>query len=237
MIDHYGRGALDQFVEHRGRHRRRRPGPRAARPTRIMRPMRQNSSAAIFCFNLTSALGQITGITQSIPRVGYGHMASAVARIFRDASAASKSSATWVQAKSSFMRTRSQTFLREIAEANRRVSATGWKDRVKAWGYYPMTKMQQAVDTVTWIAAYDQASPSPTRPGSRSPRPSGCDRARRPDGHRHPGLGAHRRPGGHPARRRDREAADHVLLLLRGDLQPPARGDQADRRSTTRARG
>ena len=155
MIDRYGRGALDQFVNTAADIA---VGDKPARAAaeRLLRGLRKNRSAAAFGFNLTSALVNLTGILQSIPRVGAGHMANAVARVFRDARHM-EASASWVGAKSSMMRHRASTQLQNMHEAMGRVEVEGQLAAIRRWGYYPMTKIQQAVDTVTWIAAHDRA--------------------------------------------------------------------------------
>jgi hypothetical protein len=154
IIDRYGRGALDQFVNTAADIA---VGDKPARSAseRLLRGLRKNSSAATFGFNLTSALVNLTGLAQSIPRVGAGYMGSAFARVFRDATHM-EASATWVKAKSSTMRQRASTQLQNLQEATGRVEPEGKLAAVRRWGYYPMHKVQQAVDTVTWIGAYER---------------------------------------------------------------------------------
>lgn len=153
--DHHGRNALDQFVNTAADIATGdKPGRAAAE--RLLRFLRINGSAATFGFNLTSALMNLTGFSQSLVRVGPGHMASAVARVTRDA-AHMESAAAWVEGKSRFMANRAHTFLREVADAARRIEPGGGMANVRHWGYWPMTQVQRAVDTITWVAAYDKA--------------------------------------------------------------------------------
>lgn len=153
--DHHGRGALDQLVNTAADIATGdRPGRSAAE--RFARALRVNSSAATFGANLTSALMNLTGFAQSMTRVGPGRMAWAVARVTRDA-AHMESSATWVEDKSAFMANRANTLLREVADAARKVEVAGTLADIRRWGYYPMTQVQRVVDTITWMAAYDDA--------------------------------------------------------------------------------
>jgi hypothetical protein len=121
---------------------------------RILTHLRSGAALSTMGFNLTSAALQVTGITQSMERVGPVRFAKAAARIFT--SAASHDSA-WKQVMeaSDFMRMRSQTQQRELREVQSRVGAS--KETFNRAAYWMMQKMQQTVDVPTWIAAYDKA--------------------------------------------------------------------------------
>lgn len=152
----YGKGALDQFL---------RTAVDIATGDRVSQGkvaeyagwVRRNTSAAVFGFNLTSAIIQVTGLSQSLARVGPAHIASAATTLFGRDPATNERRWNAVQSRSAFMRTRAQTYLREMAEAHRQVTASGKIDTLKRWGFVPMLFMQRAVDTVTWLAAYDKA--------------------------------------------------------------------------------
>lgn len=117
--------------------------------------LRQSISAAGLGFNVMSALLQPLGLTQSIVRIGPRHAAKGIAQFL----AAPREAAREVVEKSEFMRNRSRTRLREIAEVRNRVEGeTAAGAAVRNSAYYMMLRMQQLVDYPTWLGAYERAT-------------------------------------------------------------------------------
>lgn len=153
IIDHYGRRALQQFTNTTADIALG-DVPAKTGLEKGMRALRQNAPAAVFGFNLTSALANVSGISQAMVRTGVGPMLKSVAATFRDA-ASLENTSKWVQGMSDFMRERAQLRLKSVREATDGVGATSWIKDVQAWGMYPMHQVQKAVDTLTWRAAYE----------------------------------------------------------------------------------
>jgi hypothetical protein len=130
-----------------------------------MKALRVNNSAATFGFNATSALMNLTGVLQSMTRVGPRYMAQAVAQLWKSPDSLNNGF-RFVTDRSDFMRNRSQTMLREVADATRAVQPGGTLATVRAVGYYPMMQVQRVVDTVTWLGAYDQAMAQADKSGA-----------------------------------------------------------------------
>lgn len=117
--------------------------------------MRHGVSIGGLGFNVMSAAIQPLGITQSMVRVG----PKWVARGVKDFIGAPLESTDMVHEKSSFMRNRSLTRLREIAEVRADVKGrTGVRAAIDGGAYYLMLRAQQMVDIPTWIGAYEKAT-------------------------------------------------------------------------------
>lgn len=120
------------------------------------RHLRTGVSSATMGFNLSSAAMQITGVTQSIHRVGWKYFAIGAKRMGSDA-VSMESSAAWIQAKSSMMRNRANTFHRDIKDNLDGIGARKLLNPIRRNLFYMMQKMQQLVDMPTWIGAYEKA--------------------------------------------------------------------------------
>ena len=126
-----------------------------------MMALRSNFTAAKLGLNLTNALQQISGVTQSFVVVGKKDMAVGIAKTVRDPAAAAGAAVT----KSPFMATRQTTFNKDM-NAFLDSSASGatpsrWKEFKKDyWGpaaFWLMQKVQwHFADVPTWIAGYEQ---------------------------------------------------------------------------------
>lgn len=155
MHDHYGPNAAKQFrktLEDVG------SGQRGAENMvdKNLQWLRSGVSIAGIGFNVTSAAMQVTGIGQSMVRVGPKYFAQAVGRIFRNATSL-RSSSAYVSEKSAFMRSRDQTQLRELREAIERSGTATARRHFTNAAYFMVTKMQRAVDVPTWLAAYEKS--------------------------------------------------------------------------------
>lgn len=121
---------------------------------RTLRAIRNGVSIATMGFNLTSAAMQITGVGQSMQLVGVRAFAKAAART---AGAQGENAFKLVDSKSEFMRNRATTAVREVNEALNQVKGGAWRDTLNRYAYFLMTQAQRAVDTPTWLAAYENA--------------------------------------------------------------------------------
>lgn len=156
MHDHYGPNAAKQFrktLEDVG------SGQRGSENMvdKSLQWLRSGVSIAGIGFNVTSAAMQVTGVGQSMVRVGPKYFTQAVGRIFRDATSL-RSSSAYVSEKSAFMRSRDQTQLRELREAIERSGTATARRHFTNAAYFMLTKMQRAVDVPTWLAAYEKAT-------------------------------------------------------------------------------
>lgn len=116
--------------------------------------VRQGVSVSGLGLNVMSALIQPLGITQSIVRVGPKFIGRGVAQFIGSPLA----SVDTVHAKSDFMRTRTMTRFRELAEVRAQVKGqTKARRAVDGAAYYLMLRAQQLVDVPTWLGAYEKA--------------------------------------------------------------------------------
>lgn len=121
-------------------------------------------------WNLMTSLFQPLGLTNSMVRIGPKYVGRGIARVFRDA-ASMEATTNWVYANSDFMRLRSQTQQREIAEIRQQFQAKGpvrstldrvpgvapTLDAVSGSFFVLITKAQLIADVPTWAGAYEKA--------------------------------------------------------------------------------
>ncbi|MBV5331182.1 hypothetical protein JZU69_01955, partial [bacterium] len=116
--------------------------------------VRQGVSVSGLGLNVMSALMQPMGLTQSIVRIG----PKWVGRGLSKAIGAPMETNDQINEKSEFMRTRSLTRLREIAEIRSQVKGRSQaREVVDASAYFLMMRCQQLVDVPTWWGAYEKA--------------------------------------------------------------------------------
>jgi len=112
-------------------------------------------SVAGLGINLISALTQPFGITQSMVRIGTKYVARGVAKMAHNPLALNRE----INQMSDFMRTRSQTRMRELAELRNRVKGKSkTKENIDASMYLLMLSAQRMVDLPTWWGAYEKAT-------------------------------------------------------------------------------
>lgn len=120
----------------------------------VVRHIRVGSMVAGLGFNLTNALMQPLGLTQSIVRVGPRWMAKGVTQFVANPEGLSKE----VLEKSVFMRNRARTRDREINDLRSRLRKTNeTRKTIEDLMFAPMMLMQLSVDVPTWKAGYDKA--------------------------------------------------------------------------------
>lgn len=116
--------------------------------------LRQGISAAGLGFNVMSAFQQITGLSQSIVRVGATNIGRGITKVLSSPVLASKE----VNSKSSFMANRAKTQFRELNELRNKIQGQSSAMRkVHLGAYYMMMRMQRMVDLPTWYGAYEKA--------------------------------------------------------------------------------
>lgn len=126
---------------------------------RAVNYVRTGTTIAGLGWNLTTAMLQPLGLTQSIVRVGPKYMAKGIARAFGDA-ATLKNTFDEISDKSDFMRLRAKTMMREINEVQNKVQAS-WKPGpwgpVEASFFTLIQKLQLIADVPTWLGEYAKA--------------------------------------------------------------------------------
>lgn len=174
VIEHYGNATLDQFTD---AIRDIAAGDVGAQQTveRAVNWVRQGVSIAAMGWNLMTSLLQPMGLSQSMVRVGPKWIGRGLARWMRDASGM-ENSVVWIREKSTFMRNRMNTQMREINEIRNQVGVntgkfSGWVDEalrtvtldkvnkqaVADSYFWLIQKAQQIADVPTWIGAYEKA--------------------------------------------------------------------------------
>lgn len=113
-------------------------------------------------WSLMTALQQPLGITQSIARVGGGWIGRGM-REFYGSGLHISQKAQEVNDLSEFMRNRSRTINREIAEIHNRLTTAKptWQQWMESSFFIMIQKMQMLVDYPTWIGAYEKALADP----------------------------------------------------------------------------
>ena len=116
--------------------------------------LRRSVSMAGLGFNVMSAMMQPLGFAQSITRVGAGWVGKGVLQYIGAPIAKTRE----VSGKSEFMANRTRTRFRELNELRNRVEQqTAIKRLLNEHAFAMMMRVQQMVDTPTWLGAYEKA--------------------------------------------------------------------------------
>lgn len=132
--------------------------PSAGAAEHMVARLRRNTTAAVLGWSMTTSLLQPFGLAQSIVRIGPQWVFKGMARWGGDA-ARMRNSMRWIGEKSSFMKLRGRTMLREMNEVSARIVG-GQSAKAQAWEaakFVFMQKMQLVADVPTWIGAYEKA--------------------------------------------------------------------------------
>ena len=121
-----------------------------------LRYIRNGVSIAAMGFNVGTVMMQVTGVGQSMQRVGARAFARGVVRLFSDPRR-QESARAFIMGKSAFMRERATTQTREVAEVLNQVQGTAWRQNLNRLAYMGMQQAQLLVDMPTWYAAYETA--------------------------------------------------------------------------------
>jgi hypothetical protein len=117
--------------------------------------LRSGVTIAGMGLNMSTALMQPLGVTQSMVRIGPKWVGRGIARFIGDA-VHMENAAKFVFEKSPMMRLRSKTQNREIAEIRNKIGKGGVMPKVEEAYFYAIVKMQAAVDVPTWLGAYEK---------------------------------------------------------------------------------
>jgi len=124
----------------------------------IFNHIRYGSTIAGLGFNLSTALLQPLGLTQSMTRIGAKWVAKGAAKWLGGAMRFEHATQT-IYDKSDFMRLRAKTMQREINEIRNKVS--GKDSKIEAAYFYMIQKMQLVADVPTWLGMYEKAMAMP----------------------------------------------------------------------------
>lgn len=122
---------------------------------RIMSWLRSGVTIAGMGLNLSTALMQPLGITQSTVRIGAKWMLRGLTR-FAGTPSHMEAAVKFVYDRSDMMRLRSKTMNREISEIRNKVSKGGVMPKFEETYFYAIVKMQAMVDVPTWLGAYEK---------------------------------------------------------------------------------
>jgi len=133
-------------------------GPPTTDGARFLGFLRRGFSISTMGFRAMTAAIQVTGFANAVSRVGGKNMAAAIGTLFsgRDSANAWR----FVNEKSAMMRERLTTQTREINESLGQFQRSRLEKAqagVAKWAFWGMQRVQSAVDTATWLAAYDKA--------------------------------------------------------------------------------
>lgn len=153
---HYGAGFVD-VLRNSVKDTARGDTPAVNTVERSLNHVRTGATVAGLGWNLTTALLQPLGLTQSWFRIGGKWIASGLAQ-FYGSPAHMADKAREVRAKSSMMENRALTMNREINDVRNRLTArSDWKLRMEASFFVLIQKVQASVDYPTWLGAYEKA--------------------------------------------------------------------------------
>jgi len=117
--------------------------------------LRGGMSIAAMGWKLTTALVQVTGFLQSVPRVGVGPMVKHVGSFYGNPFAM-KAKVDWAFSKSVELRTRANTYDRDIRDEMRKIEGNDTSAQVKRSFFYLTAMMDMGVAVPVWSAAYER---------------------------------------------------------------------------------
>lgn len=131
--------------------------------------VRNGSTIVGMGWNLTTALLQPLGYTQSAVRIGGKWMARGLSEFF-GSPAHMIAKAEEVQSKSKLMANRALTLNREINDVRNRLESSKSEtyQRIESTFFIMIQKMQAMVDYPTWLGAYDKALADPANDEARA---------------------------------------------------------------------
>ena len=124
---------------------------------RVAAVLRRGATIAILGFKMTTALIQPLGLTSSWVRLGPRFMLRGLSRFLGNPLKMSQT-VKWIKEKSSFMRNRGITQIREIDEVRSRLGLKGRAfTKFEGAALWLTVKMQAWADHPTWIGGYEKA--------------------------------------------------------------------------------
>ena len=172
--DHYGEATLNQLVN-TVKDIAAGEAPSQLEWEKMVNWGRIGVSIASMGWNLSTAAIQVTGITNSVVRLG-GPVTGAkwLYKGFREFIGSAKrreQGIEWIYSRSLFMKNRARTQMREINEVRNTLKRGGeFLGPIQNSYFWLITRMQLMVDVPTWLAAYEKhvnESPLPTTEESR----------------------------------------------------------------------
>lgn len=133
-----------------------------AMPEKFARHLRTGATIAAIGFKLSTAALQILGVANTAGLIGKRNMWQGVKAFSKAKKLGNDNIYQWVQQQSGFMEGRYEEFNKDILDAKREFrlnwadrklpgrSADLWRDAL----FWPIKKMQQQTDTITWLAGY-----------------------------------------------------------------------------------
>lgn len=125
--------------------------------SRVLTRLRGNVSIAAMGWKMSTALVQLTGFTQTVAALGVPETINGILKTYAHGNPKEIGrTIQWVMNKSEFMRNRTQTFNRDIADIRKRMQVGGRLTPITDSYFWMIAKMQVGVDVPTWIGAYEK---------------------------------------------------------------------------------
>ena len=121
----------------------------------MLRHLRVGMSMAEMGFSMRTSIVQFLGLTNTVARVGAVRTLRGVKNMLASQNMEHKISR--INERSTYMRDRTKTFDREVADARRGLDPSDWKQGLYAAAFWQIAKLDAVVSYATWIASYDQA--------------------------------------------------------------------------------
>jgi hypothetical protein len=143
--------------------------PAANAVEKSLQHIRNGSTIVGMGWNVTTALMQPLGYSNSVVRIGGKWLARGMSEFFGSPKSMIEK-AEEVQAKSAMMRTRMLTMNREINDVRNRLVAdrSELRERIEGSFFIMIQKLQASVDYPTWLGAYAKAINDPTNDEARA---------------------------------------------------------------------
>ena len=118
--------------------------------------IRAGVSISMMGFKFTTTAVQILGVTQAVARLGPKWVGRGIKRVAGDA-ASLENTAAWTREKSEMMQQRGLTMDREINDIRKQLDVKAkWKEWIDDYAFVPIIKMQQVIDVITFVSAYEK---------------------------------------------------------------------------------
>jgi len=119
--------------------------------------LRTGSSIAAMGWSATTTVLQLSGLTQSMERIGPRWILRGASQWMRGGPAEQETARRFINDRSRIMRNRKRTLNRELRDIQDQIEGVGlFNGHVKDSYFAMIVQMQTVVDTVTWLGAYDK---------------------------------------------------------------------------------
>lgn len=123
---------------------------------KFLQKLRGNTAIAAMGYRISTGLQQLTGILQAVPMLGGPEMMGSLVKIFSRPDLLVEKS-RFILSRSEFMRSRVQTFDRDVRENLERMERNDPLFPVQRNAFMLVGMFDWAVSSVVWFAAYDKA--------------------------------------------------------------------------------